>query len=220
MQNLITKLAIATVGVTFFSQGVVSAPALAETTYLFDNADYDITLNVTGSPAPGILNLFIAGDSINAPFGLTQFLSNTYTQLDPTGLITFDTNPTAFNLQSSPGFVKFSGTGSDSNNEISGDARGNGFVNLATGEQEFNSIATITDGEGRFSGAVGQLTFSFSGIALSSTLTSFRGHLLVSGSLSTPTATVPEPSTVQALLGIGVIGVGVLLRQRNHRSAS
>jgi len=234
MQNPISKLtmATATVGATLLALLAVSAPANAETQYLFNKADFNTTVNVI-SRQSGILDVVVQGSSTNAPFGLTQFFGPNYTQLDfTTGQITFNTDPAAFGLQADPGYIMFSGTGSDSSNAIFGTASGTGTgffdFNSMTGEQTsnsmFNSTAIITGGEGIFSGATGQLTFSFSGKALPSTTPSFGGDLLVSGSFTTPTATVsepvpvPEPVPVTPLADIG-LGAAILLHWRLRRGS-
>lgn len=217
MQNPISQITMATMGATFLALVAVSAPANADQ-YSFNNADFDTTIS-TSSPPP-ILDTLLQGSSTNAPFGLTQFNSSTYTQIDlTTGQITFNTDPTAFNSQANPGYISFSGTGSDSNNAIFGSASGTGISNLTTGKQTFNATAIITGGEGNFSGATGELTISFSGNALSGVEPPFRGDLLVSGSFTTPTATVPEPVTVTPLVDIGLTAA-ILLYWRLRRSVS
>lgn len=84
--------------------GLSNAKASAQTSYEF-SATYDtlVTIDPSYRPDLGIGRATITGTSTDAPYGLTDFISNTYSQFDPTtNVSTFNANPAVFGLQGEP----------------------------------------------------------------------------------------------------------------------
>lgn len=192
--------------------GPSAAPAIAQTTYTF-SANYDLSNSVT-SITPGLSEIFISGTSTAAPYSLTQLNGQIYLQSNfATGEIRANTDPTTFGLQGLPlGYFVLEGTGSD---KLVGTETANGAIDLQTFRVTNNGTITLTGGEGIFSEATGTLSFSEVGTLSTDPSVPYRGQLSVNGSFEA----VPEPGTETGMLvGMGIIGAGVLLRQRSRRS--
>jgi hypothetical protein len=195
--------------------GLGAFPATAQTTYNF-SANYTGTAE-TRFITPDITEGVAETESTDAPFGLTQAQDLRYAQLvdAATGAFIYDSEPKRFGLQDKPnGFFLLFGIGSD---KLFGTLSGTGVIDFGNLTQTFSGPVTITGGEGRFSGANGTLFLSGSNIfSLNSTGILSRGGFSLNGSFTTAT-TVPEPSTLPALVGLGMSGASVLLSRHIRR---
>lgn len=189
---------------------VSTTRAIAQTIYPFE-ATYD-SENTLVPITPDVSRVTITAKSTDAPYGLTSFVNTNYGLVDAaTGTVTFRPDPAEFGLVNLPsGGVTFFGTGSD---QLFGTINGiaqldfQNLVGTATGT--FN----ITGGLGRFSGATGIFNFSEEDILNPDPTAPFKSRAVLSGSFQTP-QTVPEPRNTTTLVGLGVIGIGFLLRRR------
>jgi hypothetical protein len=75
---------------------------------------------------------------------------------------------------------------------------------------------TITGGTGIFENATGKITFTEED-ALASPGTPFQGLAKLIFSVRTPRA-VPEPTATTALISMGVLGAGFLLRKNRRKT--
>lgn len=187
--------------------GVRADPAIAQTTYPF-SANYDI-LATAKDIIPNLQQILVPGSSTDAQYGLLQTNSLSYSQTNfATGFYSFNTEPTAFGLQGFPsGYITFEGN--SSSDKLFGTASGTGLIDFGTFTVKSNGTVNIIGGEGIFRGATGTLAFSQNqplslqiGVAL-------KGQFRVNGSFQT----IPEPKTVTALIGVGVMGVYLLMRR-------
>ena len=104
-------------------------------------------------------------------------------------------------------------------NELFGTASDQAKFNFAEGTVEGSGTITLTRGTGIFANATGQITFTQNDRLTSTDLTEpFRGQATLQFSVQTPQE-VPEPQTEAALVGMGLIGTGFLLRRRCLKSA-
>lgn len=194
--------------------GLGEVKAIAQTTYSFE-AVYN--LEVTSKEiAPGISLANAIGESDNAPYGLSNLTSMSYSQLDPvTGVTTVSPDATAFGLEGLPILTdKFFGSGDDSLIGTNTATVTADLQNLTA--SAFGSV-TITGGTGRFNGAQGTLTL-FDNYTISPEPTApIIGQAVVSGSFQT-SEKVPEPTNDAALVGIGLLGTGFLLRRINKKT--
>ncbi|MBH8574396.1 PEP-CTERM sorting domain-containing protein [Nostocaceae cyanobacterium CENA369] len=203
---------IAVISVGF---GVNAESAIAKTNLPF-SANYDTLNSLEFIPnTAGLLKANLSGTSTDALYGLTQVRGLTYGQFNSsTGVFNFSTDPTVFGLQGAPaGFVKLFGSGSDS---LLGSDTLIGFTDFNNLTVKVTGTFMLTGGESRFQNASGTLGLSeFDELDPNFDLTKpVKGRVTVSGTFQT----VPEPSTVTTLIGIGVIGIGTLLRRRNRSS--
>lgn len=200
------------------AQAQSAANAQTQTSYEF-TATYDTLATIDPSYRPdlGIGRTTVTGTSTDAPYGLTDFISNTYNQFDPTtNVSTFNANPAAFGLQGEPILSDRYYGGS---NELFGTASDRAAFDFQQGTVSGGGTITITGGTGIFENASGAITFTQNDRLTSTNLTEpFAGRATLNFSVQTAQA-VPEPSTNATLVGIGVISTGLLLR-RLRRSAS
>lgn len=194
--------------------GLGEVKAIAQTTYPFE-AVYNLEVT-TKEIAPGISLVNVIGESDNAPYGLTNLTSMSYSQLDPaTGVSTAGPDAAAFGLEGLPILTdKFFGNGDDSLIGTSTATVSSDLQNL-TGSA-FGTI-TITGGTGRFNGAEGTLTLSDSYTISPDPTAPIIGQAFVNGSFQT-SEKVPEPRNNAALVGIGLLGTGFLLRRINKKT--
>ena len=210
-------------GVAFSVLGVGSTiqSAVAQTTYTFD-ATYDATSRVSSFISENITTNTISGESNDAPFGLTRASGLFYIQNDLTsGSYHFSSNPATFGKIGLPlGGVTLSGFGN--NKLFYGVEDGTGFIDFTTLTTTASNTTNITGGEGLFQGATGTLTgsevYQVGNLLVDPTSPSI-GSVRVSGTISVLTTQIPEPNNTTALIGMGVIGVGFLLRRRNLKAA-
>ena len=192
--------------------------ASAQTSYDF-SATYNtlVTVDPTYNPDLGIGRATITGVSTDAPYGLTNFTSNTYSQFDPTtNVSTFNANPAAFGLQGAPILSDRYYGGS---NELFGTASDMAKFDFEQGTVSGSGTITITGGTGLFENATGEITFTQNDRLTSTNLTDpFEGQAILNFSVQTAQA-VPEPSTNATLVGASVIGFGLLLRRHRRKSA-
>ena len=196
-----------------FGSGV--AKATAQTiTFPFD-ATYATELTVE-QITPDVSRVLAVGESTNAPYGLTNFISsNNYSQLNPiTGVAIFSPDPTEFGLQGFPsGSDVFFGSGI---NKLIGDSRSTATFDFLNGTITGSGVITITDGEGLFADATGTLTLSQNDRLNPDPTAPLLGEAVLTGFIQA----VPEPATGPGkLVGLGVIGAGALLYyRRRHRA--
>lgn len=205
------------VAITLLSFSSTLQSVKAQTTYTF-NATYDVSSTSIGI-TPNISATTISGESTDAPYGLTQVGGLTYSQVDfITGSLRFNTNPVTFGLGSLPiGEVALFGSGS---NRLVGTNNATGAIDLQTLTATATNVFTIASGEGLFENATGALTLNeVFQVSLDPTVPT-TGRARVSGTIQVPsTQKVPEPTTTTALIGMGAMGVGLLLRQQRHQGA-
>lgn len=202
---------------TLVSFASSTAPAQAQTTYPF-SATYNITATAKDL-TPNIEEIFLSGTSIDAPYGLTEINSLSYSQTDfATGSFKYSADPTTFGLQGFPsGYTVFSGTGSNKLFALGSDSTGLIDFNTSTVTFTSSGSTTIVGGEGEFESATGTLSASQSVPASIQIGVALTGEYTVNGTIQT----VPEPRTDIMPLGMGaIVGAGVLLRRRRLRSIS
>lgn len=203
------------VAVTLAGFGLGSTRAIAQTTYPFE-AVYDLEFT-SEEIAPNISVVTVVGESDNAPYGLNKFASMNYAQLDPdTGVSTSGPDAAAFGLEGLP--IVIDKLFSDSGDSLIGTSTAVATSDIENLTASAAGILTITDGEGKFSGAKGTLTLSDSYTISPDPTAPLIGQAVVSGSFQTPKQ-VPEPRNTTTLVGMGAIGVGFLLHRRSRRVA-
>lgn len=188
--------------------GLSNAKAIAQTTYPFEaNFTSETTLTPIGSNISRVTDI---AQTTDAPYGITGFINTNYSQFDPaTNTITFGPDAAQFGLEGLPiGTVTFSGS-----DRLFGTISGTASLDFANLVGNSSGTINITGGEGRFSGAVGSLTFNENDTVNPDPTAPLRGQALVSGSFQTPA--VPEPKNDAALISLGVLGTGFLLRRLN-----
>lgn len=199
--------------ITLVGFGLGGTKAIAQTTYPFETT-YDAL--ITNTPLEQtdtgiILDTNVAGESADAPYGLTNLAIENYSSIDfNTGAVTYNSDPATFGLEGLPfGTLTLSGNGDD---KLFGTNRG-----TVSGETGSGTI-TITGGEGRFIGATGSLDL-FQTVTSSPDPTGVTAPIespaTISGSFQVAEA-VPEPTPNAAVIGIGALGAGFLLRRRLH----
>lgn len=176
--------------------------------------DFSGTYNITAIPqAENIPPIFqaisLSGTSTDAPYGLTQVNSLSYSETDfSTGAFSSNTDPTAFGLQGyPPGYVEFSGNGSD---RLFATGIGGGTIDFTQGTVTTSATLAITGGQGIFSGATGTLTSSQVVPASIQIGVALNGQYSVSGTIKT----VPEPGCETAPLVMGAIAIKLLWQRR------
>ncbi len=191
-----------------------STKAIAQTNYEFE-AVYNLEVSLK-EIAPNISVATVTGNSLDAPYGLTQLSSMSYSQLDPnTGVSTASPDAAAFGLEDLPLFMDrlFS---NDSNDSLIGSSTATATSDLENLTASAFGILTITGGRGRFNGATGTLTLTDNYTISPDPTVPLVGQALVSGSFQIP-ASVPEPGNALSLVGIGAVSAAFLLR-RHHRN--
>jgi hypothetical protein len=193
------------------SFGLDVPKATAQTTYTF-SSNYDVSAT-SRAITPDISAVSISGESSDAPYGLTTINGKLYSQVNfATGAYRFNTDPTTFGLQDAPhGSIVF-GSGS---NKLFGTDNATGLIDFGTLTARATGTFTITGGEGMFSGATGTLGFSeIDALSLDPSVPT-RARSSANGSFQV----VPEPKNDVTLVGMGIIGAGVVLRQRRRKVA-
>lgn len=183
--------------------------AIAQTTYPFE-ATYNA--EITNKPiAPNISESFDVGESVDAPYGLTNIMNMTYAEFDPnTSVFRFDSDPAAIGLEGLPvGTFTFFGSGSD---RLLGRISGSASIDFENLVGTGSSTITIFDGEGRFTDASGILELSENATLSPDPTAPISSEFRISGSFQTPEA-VPEPKADATLVAIGLIGGTFLLRR-------
>lgn len=215
MTPRLSTLSLITTTVALIGLAINPPKASAQTTFPLETTYFtEVTLTELSD------NLFRAdlqGSSPDAPYGLTNFtIENSYAQLNPnTGQFVFDPDPTKFNLEGVPkGILTLSGSGRD---KLFGELAGSTTIDFENRVGSGSSTLKIVGGEGRFKGATGVLD------VLENDIVTTEGFIqpafTTSGSFQVP-QTVPEPRNTTTILGIGIIGAGLMLRQRRKNSGS
>lgn len=203
-------LGLASVAVTLIGFGLDTTKANAQTNYEF-SAIYDtvVTIDPSFRPDIGITRATITGESADAPYGLSKFLSNTYGNFDPTTNISyFNADASAFGLGNQPllGDRYYGGS-----NELYGTANDQAKFDFVNGTVIGGGTITLTGGEGIFKDAVGKITFTQNDRLTSTDLTApFKGKAVLKFSLQTPKA-VPEPNATAGVIGMGFVGLSYFL---------
>jgi len=205
---------IAPIAVALLGLGLQTRPAAAQTIYPF-NAKYSGE-NTLVPITQNISKVTITGTSTDAPYGLTKFINTNYGLIDPSaGTIAFNPDAATFGLKDLPqGGLTFLGAGND---KLFGNIIGNAKLDF----QNLNGTATgnfnITGGEGRFTGATGTFSFLENDTLNADPTAPFKSQAVLSGSFTTP-KTIPEPGNTTALIGMGIIGVGLLLSRSQYKN--
>ncbi len=179
--------------------------ASAQTTYPFDTV-YNTVVTLTPIPGTDVSQALVLGVNPDAPYGLTNFKSfNNYSRIDPaTGNLVFVQDASKFGLSGLPiGGEEFSGNGAD---KLFGNSTATASF-LPNNTLSGTGTINITGGAGRFSGANGTINFT-EVEPLTDPTAPLKGQAFLKGSFQTPQQ-VPEPATNTALIGIGMIAVGL-----------
>ncbi|WP_460201940.1 hypothetical protein [Scytonema sp. NUACC21] len=209
-------LGLVSATVTLVSVGLTTTRVNAQTTYEFSTTyDTVVTIDPSFRPDLGITRATITGESADAPYGLSNFLSNTYGRFDPTTNISyFNADASTFGLEGQPvlGDRYFGGS-----NELYGTANDQAQFDFVNGTVQGGGTITLTGGEGIFKGATGQITFTQNDRLTSTDLTApFKGKAVLKFSVQTPKS-VPEPNSTAGLIGMGFVGLSFLLGQYCRR---
>lgn len=201
-----------------FEPNVQSATAQTTNNVYEFSIAYDVLAEFDTSflPEKNIARVTVSGESIGvAPYGLTNFISDTYGQFDNRGnqiFSIFDANPRVFGIEGEILGDRYFG----GDNELFGTASDSAEIDLVQNTIRGGGTITIFAGTGIFENATGIITFtqedSITPGPTDGPLTS-RGVAILNFSLQTPQR-VPEPTATTTFVGIGVIGAGLLLRQR------
>jgi hypothetical protein len=185
---------------------------------------YDFTANYKTSvglqpylPDQNIVRATITGESTDAPYGLTKFTSNTYGQTEPRGANTFtrfNSDPSTFGIQDKVlGDIYYG----DGPNQLFGLANDSAEINPIEGTIKGGGTITITGGTGIFQNTTGKIDFTQEDRLGPPGAPTTDGNAILKFSLKTPRA-VPEPTATTALVGMGVLGAGFLLRKHRRKA--
>lgn len=212
MFRLITTY-LTPIAISLVSFGLNPLMAMAQTTYPF-NATF-IGENAAVPLTGNISEVTITASSTNAPYGLTSLINKSYASIDSsTGSLAFGPAPATFGLNGLPrGGVTIFGTGND---KLFADVVGNGKLDFQKLTGTSSGTFNITGGEGQFALATGTFNFVENDTLNSDTTVPFKSQAILSGSFTIP-KTIPEPGNTTALLGVGIIGVGLLLSCQKYK---
>jgi hypothetical protein len=161
----------------------------------------------------------VTGESNDAPYGLTKLMKMNYIQTDEnTGVQIIATDAEEFGIEGLPTLSEtFFGSGDD---KLFAATTGTVIPNFEDFTTSISGITTIVGGEGAFEGATGSLTLSENTIfnPNATTQPSTTGTAVLTGSFTVPQK-VPETGNTTTLIGMGIIGTGLLLRQRRKTSS-
>ncbi|MEJ6480101.1 hypothetical protein N0Y54_01710 [Nostoc punctiforme UO1] len=199
----------------------VSAQFTDNNIYTF-SSDYNTSVIIDPNFRPdlGIVRATITGESVEpAPYGLNSFTSNTYGKLEPIvnpsiNKYTFNSDPIVFGLKDEPIlFDRYYGGA----NELFGRASDTAEINFAEQTIKGGGTITIFGGTGLFKNATGAISF-IEEDKLSPPGTPSKGLAKLTFSLQTAQQ-VPEPTYTTALIGIGVTGAGLRLKQQRRKAS-
>ena len=191
--------------------------AAANTTFPFDVV-YETEVTITPIPNSDVVKAFVSGTNSNAPYGLTNFLSENYSRIDPqTGVGTFSADPKDLGLD--PAVFPFLteeyfGSGDD---KLFGFSQLTAKFNFQNFTVSGIGTVNITGGTGRFTGATGTLSFTENGNFDPNPTAPILGEAVISGSFQVPHQ-IPEPSGTVGLAA-GVVGAGLFLRGKNSKKS-
>ncbi|MEC4818546.1 MAG: hypothetical protein SAK29_35530 [Scytonema sp. PMC 1069.18] len=222
MISRLQSLGLVSTTVILASFSVSTTKVHAQTTYEAYNfsVTYDTLTKVDPSfrPDVGISRATITGESLNAPFGLTNFESNTYGKFDPTTNISkFNADASALGLEGQPilGDRYFGGS-----NELYGAADDQAKFDFVNSMVEGGGTITLTGGIGVFKDAMGEITFNQNDRLTSTDLTApFKGRATLNFSVKVPKQ-VPEPNANAGLVGMGLVGLSFALGQYRRQLKS
>ena len=191
------------------SFGLDTTKVEAQTTYPF-NAIYDV-VNKFEPISPEVSKVTLTGTSADAPYGLTNIASSSYTRLDPTtGITTAGPDAAEFGINGLPILADtFFGSG---NNKLFGTSTATAMADLPNLTASASGISTIMGGSGEFTGAKGTLQISDTYTLSLDPTAPVIGRSFVSGSFQTK---VPEPNAAIGIV-LGICGVG-LYRKRQPK---
>lgn len=205
---------LAPFAVTLLSFGLNLKSAEAQIIYPFETIqEYQTTLVPIERNISKATNI---GISIDAPYGLTDLVNVTYSELNPTtGEIKFSPDPATFGLENLPfGSVTFFGSTSD---KLFGTVSGTGLLDFKNLVGNVLGTITIAGGEGKFSGATGSLTFVENNTFTPDPTAPINSRAFVKGNIFAPTK-VSESDTTVAIVGFGLIGATTLLRRHKFKA--
>ena len=206
---------LTSVTVTLLGFGLGDARGMAQARYPFETVqEYETSfIPITGN----ISQVTNIGVSVDKPYGLTNLENTNYGEFDPdTGVIIFNSDPAKFGLEGLPvGSVTFFGQGEDN---LFGTISGTAMLDFQNLVGTASGAIAITGGSGRFSGATGILTFFENSTLSPDPIAPLRTQAEVSGSFDVlAVEPVPEPKAPIALVSMGLIGIGMLLRKHRKR---
>ncbi|MBH8554412.1 hypothetical protein I8751_18980 [Nostocaceae cyanobacterium CENA357] len=197
------------------SLGLDTTKAIAQTNYEFE-AIYNLEIRLN-EIAPNISVVTAVGNSLDAPYSLTQLSSMGYSRLDPTtGVSTIVPDAAVFGLEGLPVFGDRLYS-NESDNSLIGNSTTTATINLENLTASAFAILNITGGTGRFSAATGTLTLTENYTISPDPTAPLIGQALIEGSFQTP-ASVPEPGNFAALVAMGAISTTFLLCRHNQKA--
>ena len=190
--------------------------AAANTIFPFDVV-YDTEVTVTPIDNSDVVKASVTGTNSNAPYGLTNFISENYSRIDPqTGVGTFSADPTDLGLDPAvfPFLTdEFFGSGDD---KLFGFSQITALFDFQTFKVSGEGSINITGGAGRFTGATGNLAFTENGDFDPNPTAPILGEASISGSFQVPHQ-VPEPADTIGLAA-GVVGAGLFVRRKKSKT--
>lgn len=201
---------LAPFAITLLSLALQPKSATAQTIYPF-NATYNSESTLVPI-TENISKLTINASSTDAPYGLTKFVNTNYGLINPsTGEVAFNPDAATFGLKDLPqGGLTLLEVGND---KLFGNITGTAKLDFQSLTGTGSGTVNITDGEGRFAGATGTLSFLENDILNADPTAPFKNQAVVSGSFTTP-KTIPEPGNTTALFSMGIVGIGLLLSSK------
>ncbi|MGB3649928.1 MAG: PEP-CTERM sorting domain-containing protein [Rivularia sp. (in: cyanobacteria)] len=204
------------VALTCLSIGSNIQKAAANTIFPF-NVVYDTEVTVTPIDNSDVVKASVRGTNSNAPYGLTNFISENYSRINPeTGVGTFSADPTDLGLDPEvfPFLTEeYSGSGDD---KLFGFSQLTAFFDFQTFTVSGEGSINITGGAGRFTGANGTLNFTENGDFDPNPTAPILGEAVISGSFQVPHK-IPEPTDTIGLAA-GVVGAGLFLRRKKTKT--
>lgn len=217
MPNLSLRLysVVLVPGIAALSFGLVTTKAFAQTIYPF-NAVYDVSLKLEPITAEVSKGTFF-GTSVDAPYGLTNIASESYSRLDPvTGITTAGPDAAEFGINGLPILTDtFFGSG---NNKIFGTSTATVVTDLPNLTASAEGTFTITGGAGEFTDAKGTLQILDTYTLSLDPTAPIKGRASVSGSFQT-FQKVPEPNAGIGMI-LGICGVGLFLKRQRKQIPS
>ncbi|MCL6752605.1 hypothetical protein KBT16_17190 [Nostoc sp. CCCryo 231-06] len=206
------SLTLSFIPVALLSLGLNVTKANAQITFPFE-ATYN-TQSVFEPIQDTVFKSTVTGESTDAPYGLTNFIRMNYIERnDNTGVESIVRDATEFGIEGLPILIEtFFGSG---NNKLFASTSSTAIRNVEDFTASISGTTTIVGGEGNFQGATGTLTLS-ENVTFNPNATtepSTTGTVILSGSFTVPQR-VPEAGNTTTLVGIGIIGASLLLRQR------
>lgn len=204
------------VALTCLSIGTNIQKSAANTTFPF-NTVYETEVTITPIPDSDVVKATVSGTNSNAPYGLTNFISENYSRIDPqTGVGTFSANPEDLGLD--PAVFPFLteeyfGSGDD---KLFGFSEVTAFFDFQDFTVSGDGTINITGGAGRFTDATGTLSFTEDGNFDPNPTAPILGEAFITGSFQVPHQ-IPEPSDTIGL-AFGVVGAGLFLRRNKSKT--